>query len=90
MEKLKGIHVTTEDVSNIGGANAIKTFVENEFNTNSNLAYVLLIGDHAYVPSSSTSAGDSDNNYAYIVGEIITLICLWGVFRQKQKMRLKL
>ena len=41
---------------------------ENEFNTNSNLAYVLLVGDHAYVPSSSTSAGDSDNNYAYIVG----------------------
>ena len=67
-KKLKGIHVTTEDVSNIGGANAIKTFVENEFNTNSNLAYVLLVGDHAYVPSSSTSAGDSDNNYAYIVG----------------------
>ena len=40
--KTKRIYVTTEDVSNIGGANAIKTFVENEFNTNSNLAYVLL------------------------------------------------
>lgn len=67
-KKMKGIDVKTEDVSNIGAAGAIKTYIENEYNNNPSLVYVLLVGDHGYVPSSSTSAGDSDNNYAYIVG----------------------
>ena len=68
MEKLKGIEVKTEDVASIGGSGAIKTYIEDEYANNPSLVYVLLVGDHAYVPSSSTSAGDSDNNYSYIVG----------------------
>ena len=58
-----------KDVASIGGSNAIKTYIENEFNTNSNFSLCSFSrGSSAYVPSSSTSAGDSDNNYAYIVG----------------------
>lgn len=67
-KKLKGIEVKTEDVASIGGSGAIKTYIEDEYANNPSLVYVLLVGDHAYVPSSSTSAGDSDNNYSYIVG----------------------
>jgi len=38
------------------------------------------VGDHAFVPSSSTSAGDSDNNYGYIVGSDSYLDILVGRF----------
>ncbi len=66
-KKQKGIPVEIVNVSTIGGASAIKTYVANYYNTNG-LTYLLLVGDHAQVPSSSTSAGASDNNYGYIVG----------------------
>lgn len=55
------------DVSTIGGSSAIKTYVANYYNTNG-LTFLLLVGDAAQVPSSSTSAGDSDNDYGLIVG----------------------
>lgn len=55
------------DYSTIGSSTALKSYVENYYNTNG-LTYLLLVGDHAQVPTSSTSSGDSDNNYGYIVG----------------------
>ncbi len=63
----KGIPTEMVDVASIGGAAQIKTYVQNYYNTNG-LTYLLLVGDNAQVPASSTSAGPSDNNYAYIVG----------------------
>jgi len=63
----KGIPTEMVNVSTIGNAAAIKTYVANYYNTHG-LTYLLLVGDHAQVPASSTSAGPSDNNYAYIVG----------------------
>ncbi len=62
-----GYNVELVDYSTIGSSAALKTYVANYYNTNG-LAYLLLVGDHAQVPTSSTSAGDSDNNYGYIVG----------------------
>jgi hypothetical protein len=62
-----GYTVDLVDYSTIGSASALKTYVSNYYNTNG-LTYLLLVGDHAQVPVSSTSAGDSDNNYGYIVG----------------------
>lgn len=62
-----GYNVDLVDYSTIGSSTALKTYVANYYNTNG-LAYLLLVGDHAQVPTSSTSAGDSDNNYGYIVG----------------------
>lgn len=62
-----GYNVSLVDYSTIGSATALKTYVANYYNTNG-LGYLLLVGDHAQVPTSSTSAGDSDNNYGYIVG----------------------
>lgn len=55
------------DYSTIGSSSALKTYVANYYNTNG-LTFLLLVGDHAQVPTSSTTAGDSDNNYGYIVG----------------------
>ncbi len=59
--------VTVTDAGNT--ASAIKTYVENYYNDN-DLAYLLLVGDAAQVPTNSGSGlgGDSDNAYAYIVG----------------------
>jgi PKD repeat protein len=62
-----GYNVDLVDYSTIGSSAALKTYVANYYNTNG-LTFLLLVGDHAQVPTSSTSAGDSDNNYGYIVG----------------------
>ena len=66
-KKQKGISVEMIAVSTIGNASAIKTYVSNYYNTNG-LTYLLLVGDAPQVPTSSTSAGDSDNNYGFISG----------------------
>ncbi len=63
----KGIPCQIVDAANIGGSANIKSYVANYYNS-FGLTYLLLVGDHAQVPASSTSAGPSDNNYAYIVG----------------------
>jgi hypothetical protein len=65
-KKTIGIPVEMVDVATIGNAAAIKSYIANYYNTH-NLAYVLLVGDAAQVPTSYAS-GDSDNNYTYIVG----------------------
>src|SRR6056297_2173863 len=53
-----------------GTAAAIATYVENYYNTNG-LAYLLLVGDAAQVPTNSGAGlgGDSDNAYAYLAGD---------------------
>ena len=66
-KKQKGISVEMIAVSTIGNASAIKTYVSNYYNTHG-LTYLLLVGDAPQVPTSYTSAGDSDNNYGFIVG----------------------
>ncbi|MCI0470399.1 MAG: C25 family cysteine peptidase, partial [Candidatus Aminicenantes bacterium] len=57
-----GYSVDLVDYTTIGSAAALKTYVANYYNTNG-LTFLLLVGDHAQVPVSSTTAGDSDNNY---------------------------
>ncbi len=64
----KGIFTEMVDVSTIGDASAIKTYVQNYYNSHSDFCYLLLVGDAAQVPTSSTGAGDSDNNYGYLAG----------------------
>lgn len=64
----KGILTEIVNVSSIGNSSAIKTYVQNYYANHSDFAYLLLVGDNAQVPSSSTSAGVSDNNYGYLAG----------------------
>lgn len=61
-----GTPVEMVDVATIGGSAQIKSYIANYYNSNG-LTFVLLVGDAAQVPSSYSS-GDSDNDYAYIVG----------------------
>lgn len=62
-----GFTVNLVDYATIGSSSALKTYVQNQYDQNG-ISYLLIIGDHAQVPSSSTSAGDSDNNYGYTSG----------------------
>jgi hypothetical protein len=66
-KKQEGYPVEMVDVGTIGNSTAIKSFIADYYNTKG-LTFVLLVGDNAQVPASSTSAGPSDNNYAYVAG----------------------
>ncbi len=66
-KNLKGIPTEMVNVSSIGNADAIKTFITDYYNTNG-LTFVLLVGDVAQVPTLYPSYGASDPSYGYIVG----------------------
>lgn len=72
----KGIETEMIDVSTIGNASAIKTYIANEYNTNG-LDYVLLVGDATQVTTNSTG-DDSDNEYVYILGNDHYADCFIG------------
>ena len=61
-----GREVEIVDVADIGGTSQIKTYIADYYDTH-DLAYVLLVGDAAQVPTSQSN-GDSDNDYVYILG----------------------
>ena len=65
----KGI-ATELVLKSVAGATrtAIKSFITNYYTSHPDLKYVLLVGDAPQVPSSTTSAGDSDTHYGYITG----------------------
>ena len=64
----EGIKTEVVDVATIGNdAASIKNYVANYYNTKG-LTFLLLVGDYAQVVSSQTSAGVSDNDYGYILG----------------------
>ncbi|PKP50688.1 MAG: hypothetical protein CVT94_00655 [Bacteroidetes bacterium HGW-Bacteroidetes-11] len=65
-----GIPTEMVDVSTIGtNSTAIKNFVANYYATNG-LTYLLLVGDHAQVPTITTGSigGPSDVAYGYLAG----------------------
>lgn len=66
-KNLKGIPTEMVNVSTIGNANAIKTYITNYYNTYG-LTFVLLVGDVAQVPTLYPSYGASDPSYSYVVG----------------------
>lgn len=66
-KKQIGFPVEMVDVSTIGNSAAIKTYIQDYYDSKG-VTFVLLVGDHQQVQSSSTSAGDSDNNYSYVAG----------------------
>lgn len=69
-KKQTGMPVEMVDVSTIGTtSSAIKTFVA-DYYANNGLAFLLLVGDHAQVPTVTTGdlAGPSDQAYGYLAG----------------------
>jgi hypothetical protein len=66
-KNLKGIPTEMVNVSTIGNANAIKTYIADYYNSKG-LTFVLLVGDVAQVPTLYPGYGASDPSYGYIVG----------------------
>ncbi|MEI6455308.1 MAG: C25 family cysteine peptidase [bacterium] len=66
-----GYPIEMVDVSTIGtSASVIKTYIANYFTEHPDLAFVLLVGDIAQIPTNQGGSlgGPSDNAYGYLVG----------------------
>jgi PKD repeat protein len=65
-----GIETEMVDVATIGTTStAIKTYIANYYNSHSGMAYLLLVGDAAQIPTiTSGYGGPTDNAYGYILG----------------------
>ncbi len=66
-KNMKGVPTEMVNVSTIGDANAIKSYIANYYTTNG-LTFVLLVGDVAQIPTYYLSGIASDPSYSYIVG----------------------
>ena len=69
-KNMRGIPTTMVNVSTIGSTStAIKSYIQNEYDAGG-LAYVLLVGDNAQIPTNSGSGlgGPSDVAYSYLAG----------------------
>jgi hypothetical protein len=66
---MRGMPVEMVSVTTAGGtASAIKTYIQNYYNTHPGLVFVLLVGDATQVPTNTVTAGHSDNAYGYLLG----------------------
>jgi len=83
-----GYTVDLINYSDIGSSSALKNYVQNQYDQNGT-GYLLLVGDHAQVPSSSTSAGYSDNNYGYTSGSDHYLDIFVGRFSAENSTQLQ-
>jgi hypothetical protein len=67
-KKQMGIPCEMVSVTDAGStANGIRNYIQNYYDTNG-LAFVLLVGDAAQVPSLSASGGSSDPSYSLVAG----------------------
>jgi len=67
--KQTGIATEIVDAAQFANADAIYAFVKNYYYNNTNLAYLLLVGDADKVPSYIFPYGASDNYYSYLAGD---------------------
>lgn len=64
-----GITTVMVPMSDVGTTTGdIQNYIQNYYNTHSSLTYVLLVGDHAQVPSPIYSGGGSDPSYSLVSG----------------------
>lgn len=66
--KQTGIATEIINAEQFANADAIYSFVKDYYYSNGNLAYLLLVGDAAQVPTHQYSYGSSDNYYSYLAG----------------------
>src|SRR6056297_2110426 len=83
-----GYTVSLVNYSDIGSSYALKNYVQDQYDQNG-IGYLLLVGDHAQVPSSSTSAGYSDNDYGYTSGSDHYLDLFVGRFSAENSTQLQ-
>lgn len=68
-KRQKGFTVNVVDITTAGPTAAqLKTFIQNQYNLNNNLAFVQIIGDHAQVPSLTSGTGASDPSFSLLAG----------------------
>jgi len=65
----KGLTTELVSMSNVGStANHVATYIQNRFNSDNTLTFVLLVGDHAQVPTLMVSNGGSDPSFSLVSG----------------------
>ena len=65
----KGIETDIYNVAEIGSsANAIKSFIQNEYDQNDGLTFVQLVGDAAQIPTFTSGGGGADPMYSLLEG----------------------
>ncbi len=68
-KRQKGFTVDVVDITVAGpSATQLKTYIQNQYDLNNDLAFVQIIGDHAQVPSLSSGGGASDPSFALTAG----------------------
>jgi hypothetical protein len=68
-KRQKGIRTDLVTLSTAGTTStAIKTYIQNQYNLNDGLMFVLLVGDATQVPTSSSGGGGSDPTYSLLAG----------------------
>ena len=77
-KRTRGVNTTIVGTSTAGTTyNALKTYIQNQYNANNNLTHVLLVGDAAQIPGYPYTgggydwSGKGDNPYGQIVGNDI-------------------
>ena len=64
-----GFNVEVVDITVAGpSANNIKTYIQNYYNTHSNLMFVQLFGDAPQIPTLSVNGGGSDPSFSLVAG----------------------
>ena len=65
----KGIPTELIEFSTIGTtATQLQNYIQNRYLTDREIAYILLVGDLAYIPSPTYGAGESDPTYSLVAG----------------------
>jgi len=68
-KRQKGFTVDVVDVTVAGPtATQIKTYIQNQYDLNTDLAFVQIIGDHPQVPSLTSGTAASDPSFALLAG----------------------
>ena len=68
-KRQKGFTVEVVDITVAGPTAAqLKTYIQNQYDMNTDLAFVQIVGDHAQVPSLTSGGGASDPSFALTAG----------------------
>jgi len=65
----KGLTTELVNMNTVGStANDVATYIQNEYNTDNTLTFVLLVGDNTQIPTLIVSGGGSDPSFSLVSG----------------------
>lgn len=65
----KGLTTEIVDMNTVGStANDVETYIQNEYDSDNSLTFVLLVGDNAQIPTLTESGGGSDPSFSLVSG----------------------